>query len=75
MMDEHPVFTCSGDAVDEVRALVAQLAATHGSEAAAGLHRLLYVSRAGMTVVMVTELQAPLARELRARSGWTEPRP
>jgi hypothetical protein len=73
-MREHPVFTREGDAVEEVRALVAELAATHGSEEAAGLHRLLLVSRAGMTVVMVTTPDAPLARELRNRSTWAEPR-
>jgi hypothetical protein len=71
---DHPVFTREGDAVEEVRGLVARLAREHGSEESAGLHRVLFVSRAGMTVVMVTAGDAPLARELRALGAWTEPR-
>jgi hypothetical protein len=72
-VSDHPVFTRPGDAVGEVRELVKRLAETHGSEAAAGLHRLLFVSRARMTVVMVTHADSPLARELRSREEWTEP--
>jgi len=72
-MEEYPVFTFAGDAVDEVNAAVARLAEEHGSKEEAGLHRILYVSRARMTVVMVTDAASPLARELRSREGWTEP--
>jgi hypothetical protein len=72
-MAEYPVFTFAGDAVEEVNASVARLAEVHGSKEEAGLHRILYVSRARMTVVMVTRADSPLARELRSRKGWTEP--
>lgn len=73
-MESHPVFTRAGDAVGEVQELVARLAAEHGSEREAGLHRVVYASRAGMTVVMVTTVGSPLARELRSRAAWAEPR-
>lgn len=46
--------------------------ATAGGEAAAGLQRVIYVTRANQTVVMVTGRDTPLARALRS-AGWQEP--
>lgn len=69
MSQEYPVYIRQGDAVDEVAELVRSL----GGESAAGLHRQMFVERAGQTVVMTTSRDAPLAEALRARA-WAEPR-
>lgn len=69
-MPGFPVFVKRGDALAEVDALVRELG---GSPESAGLHKILYVTRAGQTVVMVTGREAPLAQRLRERGGWEEP--
>lgn len=71
---EYPVFIKRGDARAEVDALVKEFESGRGSPEEAGLHRLLHVTKAGQTVVMVTRRDAPLAEALRGRSGWEEPR-
>jgi hypothetical protein len=66
---EYHVFTKAGDGTSEVEGL----ARAFRSREEAGLHKYFYVSRANQTVVMVENSDAPLARELRRRPGWTEP--
>lgn len=75
-MDEEGgmhVLTREGDALAEVEAALARLAAGGVGREAAGLHRMFHVVRAGQTVVMVTSSAAPLAAALRALPGWREP--
>lgn len=69
-MERYPVFVRHGDALAEIDALVREL----GGEESAGLHRHMYVTRADQTVVMTTEVDTPLATELRGRASWLEPR-
>lgn len=64
-----PVFTHPGDVRSEVDRIVAGL----GGAQPAGLHRSLFVTRAGSTVVIVTGRDVPLAEALRAHTGWAEP--
>lgn len=66
----YPVFRKDGDARHEVEGLVRALG---GNGPRIGLHKTIYAARADQTVVLVTDREAPLARELRAH-GWSEPR-
>lgn len=68
-MEPRPVFVAQGDRLAELESLVRDL----GGEERAGLHRRMYVTRAGQTVAIVTDLNSPLAAALRARDGWLEP--
>lgn len=67
---EYPVFRKDGDARAEVERLTRGLG---HDPAASGHHKTIYAARADQTVVLVTDRESPLARELRAR-GWSEPR-
>lgn len=68
---EYPVFVRRGDARPEVDRLLAELQSAPDQ---AGFHKYVYVARADQTVVMVATRDAPLARALRAREGWSEPK-
>jgi hypothetical protein len=67
------VLTKSGDAREEVDAALAALAERGIDREASGFHKYLHVTRAEQTVVMVARRDAPLAVELRSRTGWGEP--
>lgn len=69
----QPVFIRRGDGRAEVDEILFQLEerATPGQEL--GFVKYLYVTQADQTVVMVINRDAPLARALRARPGWSEP--
>lgn len=69
-MSRHPVFVRNGDALPEIASILGEL----GTAEEAGLHKQMYVTRADQTVVLTTHAEAPLARVLRQRPGWTEPR-
>jgi hypothetical protein len=63
------VLIRTGDAIGEVDQALRSL----GMEAeAAGLHRVLFVTRANQTVAMVHDASAPLAKLLLER-GWASP--
>jgi len=66
---EYLVLVREGDATREVTAAVRALGLT---PEAAGLHRTLFVTRANQTVVMVTNVETPIAAALLAR-GWAAP--
>jgi hypothetical protein len=66
----YHVLVRRGDATAEVEAVLRGMGATPER---AGLHKVLYVTRAEQTVVMLTGPGSPLARELRGRPGWEEP--
>jgi len=71
---DYPVFTRSGDARTEVDEILGSLKeASSADERALGFHKHLFVARAGMTVVFVTDRNTPLAEALRRREGWSEP--
>ncbi|CAN5854286.1 hypothetical protein BH23GEM6_BH23GEM6_23790 [soil metagenome] len=66
---EYLVLIRAGDAITEVDRALRSL----GMDAeAAGLHRVLFVTRANQTVAMVRDVGAPIATLLLAR-GWTAP--
>ncbi|MQA89628.1 MAG: hypothetical protein GEU90_05270 [Gemmatimonas sp.] len=67
---EYHVLTKSGDASAEIEEAVKAL----GTRENAGLHRYYYVKRANQTVVMASGVDSPIARVLRERAGWKEPR-
>ncbi|HEX8904294.1 MAG TPA: hypothetical protein VF771_05590 [Longimicrobiaceae bacterium] len=69
----HHVMTKRGDATAEVDDALRALAARGVSRQAAGLHKVLHVTRAQQTVVMAAGRDCPLAVELRGRRGWSEP--
>ena len=69
----YHVLTHRGDALADVDAALAALAARGIAKDAAGLHKVLHVTRAEQTVVRVTRRDAPIAVELRNRGGWSEP--
>lgn len=68
-MESHPVFIAPGDRLAELEALVQEL----GGADAAGLHRLMFVTRANQTVAITTRPDSPLADALRGLEGWQEP--
>jgi hypothetical protein len=74
-MSEAPfhVLTRHGDAIEEVDAALRALAERGIAREQSGFHKYLHVTRAEQTVVMVSSRDAPLAVELRSRSGWAEP--
>ncbi len=63
------VLTHRGDAVDSVDTALAE---QRLSREAAGVHRLLYVTRADQTVLMAHDEHAPVVPLLLAR-GWDAP--
>ena len=67
----RPVFVKRGDALAEVEAVLRELGVRPEE---GGLHRSFFVTKADQTVVTTTTEGAPLARALRSRPGWTEPR-
>lgn len=69
----YHVLTKSGDATAEVDDALRALEARGVSREASGFHKVLHVTRAEQTVVMVARRDSPLAAELRARRGWGEP--
>lgn len=69
----YHVMVKRGDALAEIDAALAALQARGVSREASGFHKYLHVTRAEQTVVMVESRESPLAAELRARGGWTEP--
>jgi hypothetical protein len=71
--DPHHVLIRAGDGTVEVDAALSRLAARGVGREAAGLHQVLYVTRADRTVVMTATAASPLAVELRGRPGWEEP--
>jgi hypothetical protein len=74
-MTETPdhVLTRQGDGLADVDAALGALAARGVDREAAGFRKAFFVTRADQTVVMVSDRDAPLAAELRARPGWREP--
>lgn len=71
--DAHHVFLRPGDGLAQVEDALARLAAAGVTREASGLRRVLYVTRADQTVVMLDGPGAPLAAALRALPGWREP--
>jgi hypothetical protein len=69
----YHVFVKAGDALGDVEAALAALAARGTSKDEAGLYKAMYVSRADQTVVMTETGHSRLAAELRGRPGWDEP--
>lgn len=69
----YHVFVKTGDALHELQAVVDALKARGLAREEAGLYKGMYVTRADQTVVMTESAGSPLAGELRARAGWTEP--
>lgn len=69
----QPVFIRRGDGRAEVDEILFQLEARGAPGEDLGFVKYLYVTQADQTVVMVTSRDAPLARALRARPGWSEP--
>ena len=69
----YHVMTKSGDARAEVDAALDALGGRGVSREASGFHKVLHVTRVEQTVVMVAARDAPLAAELRGRTGWGEP--
>jgi hypothetical protein len=65
------IFTRNGDARAEVDALVRELGTATAADA--GLHKMLYVTRADQTVVFLASAEIPIAAALRRRTGWREP--
>lgn len=72
---DYPVFIRRGDARAELQRILGRLRAADAavSDAALGLHKAMYVTRAEQTVVMVSAADSPLADALRAAGGWAEP--
>lgn len=66
----YHVLTCHGDALREVEDALRSI----GTPEEAGLFRHFFVTRANQTVVMATGEDAPIAKALRGRAGWREPR-
>lgn len=66
---EYLVLIRAGDATAEVESALRGLGM---SREEAGLHRLLFVTRANQTVVMARDAEAPIAALLLDR-GWAAP--
>lgn len=69
----YHVLIRKGDALAEVDAALKALEGRGIDREASGFHKYMHVIQAAQTVVMVESRDAPLAAELRARAGWTEP--
>jgi hypothetical protein len=69
----YHVLIHKGDALADVDAALKALEGRGVSREEAGFHKYMHVTQAAQTVVMVQSRQSPLAAELRARPGWTEP--
>jgi hypothetical protein len=69
----YHVLIHRGDALADVDAALKVLEGRGVGREASGFHKYMHVTQASQTVVMVQGRQSPLAAELRARPGWTEP--
>lgn len=69
----YHVLIRSGDALAEVEDALRALEARGVSREASGCHKAMHVTQARQTVVMAEDRDAPIAAELRGRTGWTEP--
>ncbi len=74
-MSQSPshIFIKKGDALREVDAALARCAERGVDRAAAGFVKYLFATQADQTIVFLTSRDAPLAGELRALRGWSEP--
>ena len=68
-MPSH-IFIKKGDALREVDAALQRLGM---DPAAAGFTKYLFATQADQTIVFLAARDVPLAAELRALRGWTEP--
>jgi hypothetical protein len=64
------IFIKKGDVRREVDAALARCG---GDPAAAGFTKYLFATQADQTVVFLASRDAPLAAQLRAGRGWSEP--
>lgn len=69
----YHVLIHRGDALADVDAALKALEGRGVDRESSGFHKYMHVTQAAQTVVMVRNRQSPLAAELRARPGWTEP--
>lgn len=69
MESTRHVLIRSGDRLSEVAAAIKEA----GGEAAAGIHRHFFVTRANQTVVMADSPESPIVGLLRRGGGWEEP--
>jgi hypothetical protein len=67
------IFIKKGDALREVDAALERLQRTGTDRAAAGFTKYLFATQAEQTIVFLTAREVPLAAELRALRGWSEP--
>ena len=67
------IFIKKGDALREVDAALARCAQRGLDRAAAGFNKYLFATQADQTIVFLASRDAPLAVELRALPGWSEP--
>ena len=74
-MSQNPshIFIKKGDALREVDAALARCEARGMDRAAAGFNKYLFATQADQTIVFLTRRDVPMAAELRALRGWTEP--
>jgi hypothetical protein len=74
-MSQSPahIFIKKGDALREVDAALARCAARGVDRAGAGFNKYLFATQADQTIVFLASRDAPLAGELRALPGWSEP--
>lgn len=71
-MPSH-IFIKKGDALREVDAALERLKGRGTGRAAAGFTKYLFATQAEQTIVFLTARDVPLAAELRAGRGWSEP--
>ena len=71
-MPSH-IFIKKGDALREVDAALKRLEGRGMDRAAAGFTKYLFATQAEQTIVFLTARDVPLAAELRALRGWSEP--
>jgi hypothetical protein len=67
------IFIKKGDALREVDAALERLQRTGMDRAEAGFTKYLFATQAEQTIVFLTAREVPLAAELRALRGWSEP--
>lgn len=74
-MSQSPshIFIKKGYALREVDAALARCAARGVERAAAGFNKYLFATQADQTIVFLGGRNVPLAGELRALPGWSEP--
>ena len=71
-MPSH-IFIKKGDALREVDAALERLKGRGMDPAAAGFTKYLFATQADQTIVFLADRASPLATELRALRGWSEP--